>query len=126
MENNITLLNNFTRAKNIILFKLEDHDTINNNLIQVILCLFSDIGLSIPEFVIGDIYRIGKNKGNRPVFIKFIRERWVKMVFTKMKELKDRGIFIVNDRSTVERLTSYLSCKTSRSSRIWCQGQTNR
>lgn len=75
IENKISRLFNYQRSKNIVLFKLEDCDSINTNLFQIISQLFKDIGINIPEVAIVDAFRLGKKKGNRPVLIKLIAER---------------------------------------------------
>lgn len=103
VENNLARFEKSQRSKNIILFNLEDSDSINSNLFATIDLLFKDIGLQVPDLAIADIYRLGKNKGKRPVIIKFIAERWVKTIFSKLNELKNKNLFITNDRTFEER-----------------------
>lgn len=103
LENDFSHFVSFQRARNIILFNLEDSDDFNKNLFQKVLQIFADIGLDIPDPAVDDIFRLGRMKNNRPVMIKFLAVRWVKLVFTKVRELKERNIIITNDRSKEER-----------------------
>lgn len=72
IEGTLTFLNNQIRARNLVLFKVEDTDKVNNNLLNVILNLFKDVGLQILELAVYDFLRLRKNKGSRPILIKFI------------------------------------------------------
>lgn len=45
--------------------------------------------LQIPPLAVDDAYRMGKIKGARPIMIKFISPKWVKMIFTKVKEISN-------------------------------------
>lgn len=91
------------RAKNLIIFKLEDSEKFNGYLFGEILQLFSGVGLAIPEIAIVDVFRLGKIKGNRPVIVKFLTVRWVKLIFSKIIEFKRRNLVISNDYSPEER-----------------------
>lgn len=103
LESRMDSFFNFQRAKNLVLFKLEDSPSINDNLIPVIQKLFCEIGLDIQKSVIDDAFRMGKTMGNRHVLVKFVAARWVKKIFSKVGELKKRNLFISNDRSKAER-----------------------
>lgn len=103
LEKEIFYMRNQARAKNIILFKLKDVEEHNADLFPVILEIFQKIKLNIPETAIDEIYRLGKIKGSRPVIIKFVACRWVKLVFTKVAELNKLNLAIANDRTKEER-----------------------
>lgn len=91
------------RAKNIVIFRLEDSEAVNGHLIEVICRIFEDLGLEIPNLAIDDAFRLGKGDNCRPVLVKFIATRWVKLVFTKVSHFKDKNLAIANDRSWEER-----------------------
>lgn len=97
VENNATLQNKAVRAKNIVLYRLEDSDDINKHLISVVNEIFAELNLDIPDLAIVDAFRLGKLKGIRPVLIKFIAERWVKLVFSKVREFRSLNLAIAND-----------------------------
>ena len=88
IENNakdIQFLSDFiskqTRAKNVIIFGLTDnHD---ENIWAKISELFLQVNLEIPDTAFEDIFRVGKNTTTRPVVVKFMAARWVKIVFFK-------------------------------------------
>lgn len=105
VERTITILNKQMRSKNLVLFKLEDSDEINRNLSNIVLSVFNNIGLKIPDVAVDDIFRIGKNKEARarPVLIKFSLTQWFRMAFTKVKEISNAGYAIANNRSREER-----------------------
>lgn len=103
VENNGALQNKAVRAKNIVLYRLEDTDVINNNLIAVINELFAELELNIPDLAKADAFRLGKVRGNRPVLIKFVAERWVKQAFSKVQEFRSFNLVIANDRTAKER-----------------------
>lgn len=102
-EKFLSLLERENRAKNIVLFKLEDSITINKKLFDNILDIFKKVDLIIPEWAIVDVFRMGKTEGSRPVLIKFVSTKWVRNVFDRVKELKSLNYIIVNDRSKQER-----------------------
>lgn len=104
IEETLSFLNSQIRAKNLVLFKLEDSDNINNNLLMAILGVFKNVGLQISELAVDDVFRLGKNKGARPILIKFISAKWVKLIFGRVQELSKAGFAIANNRSKEERL----------------------
>lgn len=53
---------------------------------------------------IEDAFRLGKGDTCRPVLVKFIATRWVKQVFTKVRNFKDKNLAISNDRTPEERI----------------------
>lgn len=59
--------------------------------------------MNIPEVAIADVFKLGKIKGNRPVLVRFIAPRWVKLVFTKLVEFNRLNLSIANVRSKQER-----------------------
>lgn len=87
------------KSNNIIIFKLKDNDETNNDLIKTILSIFAKINISIPDVAIADAYRLGKIMGSRPVLVKFVAVRWVKLVFSRVQEFKRLDLGIDNDRS---------------------------
>lgn len=91
------------KSKNIILFKLEDTETINKNLFATISNIFTQDGLSIPDLAIDDIFRLGRYSGNRLVLIRFIATRWIRDVFTKINEFKKLSYIVINERPKEER-----------------------
>lgn len=103
MANKISFLSSESRSNNIILFGLEDSDAVNLSLIPSILKIFNDIELTVPELAIADSFRLGRIKGNHPELIKFIATRWVKHVFSRVREFRKFNLSIANDRSKEKR-----------------------
>lgn len=91
------------RSKNIIMFNLEFSVEEKENLFDRILSVFLGVGLSVPDVALVDAYRLGKDKAKCLVIIKFISTRWVRLIFTKISQLRELGIVIANDRSPEER-----------------------
>lgn len=102
-ERSLSALESLTRARNIIIFKLNDTDEINNDLSAIVLNIFKKVNLQIPELAIDDVFRLGKSQGNRPTMVQFISAKWVKLVFSRVRELRKENIIIANDRSKEER-----------------------
>lgn len=102
-EKILTALGNNIRSRNVVLFKLEDSIDINKNIFSATMNIFKRVGLEIPEVAIDDIFRLGKSPGNCPVLIKFISARWVKKVFSKVREIRALNFIITNDRPMEER-----------------------
>lgn len=103
MENREARYDKSQRARNIILYRLEDSDDINKHLIGSIRNIFTELNLDIPDLAIADAFRLGKSNNDRPVLIKFIAERWVKHAFTKVREFGNLNLAISNDRTPEER-----------------------
>ena len=91
------------RARNLILYNLTDNKTTNNKLWETGTEIFKKIELEILDVAIEDIYRLGKKPAKRPVIIKFISSRWVKLAFTKMQSFGENRLFIANDLSREEQ-----------------------
>lgn len=102
-ESSLSALESLSRARNIILFNLMDTDEINTDLHAMVLKTFKKVNLQVPDLAIDDVFRLGKIRGKRPIMIKFISSKWVRLVFGKVRELRNEDIFIANDRSKEER-----------------------
>lgn len=103
IEKQLSFNNTALRAKNLILFNLEDTVQINKNLVTVLFEIFKNVGLDIPELALDDAFRLGKFQGKRPVIVKFISSRWVRLAFGKAKQFKLMDLTIANDRTKEER-----------------------
>lgn len=102
IEVNLERIDHRDRANNVIVFGVKDEEG-QSDVLGFIMSLFKKVNLDIPEVAIADVYKLGKNKTNCPIMIKFIAPRWVKHVFTKISEFKALNIVIANDRSKQER-----------------------
>lgn len=91
------------RGKNLILYNVEDNLQNNNNLISTVSKIFQKIGLQIPDAVIIDVYRLGKNTDKKPIIVKFVSSRWVRLIFTKLENIRELKLSIANDRTKEER-----------------------
>lgn len=102
LESSLVRIIHKERSNNIIIFgaKFEEGRL---DLQSFIMALFRKVDLDIPEIAVADVFKLGKNKNNCPIVVKFIAPRWVKHVFTKVTELKGLNIVIANDRSRQER-----------------------
>lgn len=103
LERKLDFVDRKDRSNNIILFNLEDNEENNANLFSTIISIFTKINTQIPELAVADVYRIGKNIGNRPVMVKFIAPRWVKIIFSKIDDIRNMKLGIAYDRSKEER-----------------------
>lgn len=102
-ERALSLLEQQARSRNVILFNFNDTNDTNSNLLVNVKLIFNKVGLDIPESAFDDIFRLGKRLGSRPVLIKFVASRWVRDVFSEIRDFKYQGFIIVNDRSPEER-----------------------
>lgn len=50
------------------------------------------------------VLRLGKSGNSRSVLIKFVRVKWVKLLFSKVKEVNERNLRTSNDLSKEKRL----------------------
>lgn len=103
LEKRFSSLSDQSRFKNLILFGLEDSESVNRDLIHSVLEIFSDMGLRIPDVAVEDSFRLGKVMGSRPIKIKFISSRWVRVAFDRVEEFKNFNLAIANDRTKEER-----------------------
>lgn len=103
-ESSLSALESLSRARNIILFNLMDTDEINTDLHAMVLKTFKKVNLQVPDLAIDDVFRLGKIRGKRPIMIKFISSKWVRLVFGKVRELRNEDIFIANDRSFITEI----------------------
>ncbi|XP_043461952.1 uncharacterized protein LOC122498335 [Leptopilina heterotoma] len=99
----LSALRDLSRSRNIVLFNLTDTDEVNSDLISGVCNVFQKVDLHIPDLAFDDVFRLGRDQGNRPTLVKFISSRWVRKVFGKVRELRSQNIFISNDRSKEER-----------------------
>lgn len=102
-ERRLEFLDRKDRANNIIIFGLEDKEVNSVDLCSIVLTIFNNLDIRIPELAIADTYRLGKNGEKRPVIVKFIAPRWVKNVFSKITEFKKLDLAVANDRTKQER-----------------------
>lgn len=92
------------RAKNILIFKVEEKGDKEENIYKEINDIFKKVGVEMNDFCIEAAFRIGKPGRNRPILIRFIAPRWKSLVFEKVKEFGALGLAISNDLSQEERL----------------------
>lgn len=95
---------NVARARNVLIFKVEENLNEKENTLKKIMEIFRQIGIDINEFCIEAAYRIGKPGNNRPILVRFIAPRWKSLLFKKIKEFADMGMAISNDQTKEERL----------------------
>ncbi|XP_043476673.1 uncharacterized protein LOC122507815 [Leptopilina heterotoma] len=91
------------RANNIIIFGLEDKEVNSVDLCSIVLSIFKNLDIRIPELAVADTYRLGKTGEKRPVIVKFIAPRWVQNVFMKITEFRKLDLAVANDRTKQER-----------------------
>lgn len=99
------------RAKNLLLFNVQDNEDTNGDLLATVSYIFEKAGVNIPEISIATAYRLGQytTGKDRPILIKFLAPRWKKPIFEKIMEFKKMKINIANDipiedRSTIKDL----------------------
>lgn len=99
------LLDKQAREKNVILFDFAVIENENKDLIDAISDFFVSSNILIPDVAIVSAYRIGKlNVKPRPIIVKFISERWVRVMFANINKIKSAGLRIANDLSKETRL----------------------
>lgn len=91
-------------AKNILIFKANDTDEFNKNLITSVREILRQAEVDIPDTCIISTHRIGKNPGSRPILIKLIAPRWKKAIYDKIDNFKTMGLSIANDIPQEDRL----------------------
>lgn len=85
------------RAKNILIFNLQDNDENNKDLYSLVSSIFQSVCLKIPDLSLNEVYTLGKTIGSRPIIVKFISARRVKRVFTKVTQFRNFNISVAND-----------------------------
>lgn len=103
LERRIALLEKNSRARNLLIFNLDDVEEINRDLYLSIARIFEKIKVEIPDQAIESIFRLGKVVGRRPVLVRFASPRWKSLLFIKVKELNELGLTIANDLTEDER-----------------------
>lgn len=102
-ERRLEFVDRRDRANNIIIFGLEDNEVNSVDLYSIVLSIFKSLDIQIPEVAIADAYRLGKSGEKRPVMVKFIAPRWVKIVFLKITDFRKLNLIVTNDRTKQER-----------------------
>lgn len=103
LEKRLLLIEKGSRAKNLLIFQMQDDDETNNNLYLSVFNIFKTIKVEIPNQAVESVYRFRKTKGKRPVMVRFISARRKSLMFTKLKVLNDLGLRISNDLTEAER-----------------------
>lgn len=94
----INSLRHTGRQNNILMFNLKENLQNNSDLISTVSKIFEKINIVVPDLAFADAFRIGSTENNRPILVKFIAPRWVRVVFSKVKEFRNIGLSISNDR----------------------------
>lgn len=114
LEEQLSRTNEEKRAKNLIIFKIQENEKSGNELIQIVTSIARKADIHINELSVDTAYRLGKQQPGktRPVLIKFIAPRWKKEFFSKIKNLNQLNINITNDLSPMDRKKSSDLLKT--------------
>lgn len=82
---------NANRARNILIFKVEESLDADENIYVKIKDIFTQVGLVINDLCIETAFRIGKQGGCRPILVRFIAPRWKSLLFKKNKGIRRFG-----------------------------------
>lgn len=80
--------NNANRARNILIFKVEENPDVREKTLEKVMGIFRRIGIEINDFCIEAAYRIGKTGKNRPILVRFIAPRWKSNFLKKSRNLQ--------------------------------------
>lgn len=93
----IDYLLNREKAKNIVLFKVSDTSSENENLLEIVISIFKKAEVDIEKKDISDVRRLGKKEGNRPILISFENEKDKFEIFKKARNFGNMGLGFSND-----------------------------
>lgn len=91
-----------SKAKNMFIYKVEDTDIYNADLLNKVGELISKYYESFDISTIDEIRRIGRKAGNRPIFIKFTSVKIKSTIFSHIVKVKDKAFSIANDLTDEE------------------------
>lgn len=102
-EMKLELFLNKDRMNNIVLFRVQDSPTENENLMETVKQIFdkADVICDIENIV--DIKRIGNTEGSRPILITFKNKDIKADIFHKVKNFGNMNIGVSNDFSKALR-----------------------
>lgn len=106
LELDNTFLRSQVNANNIVLYNVPEKEASNVELNVYVMEMFNKLNLPIPEFAVADAFRLGKKseKSVRPILIKFLGAKWIKIMFSKIDDFKSINVIISRDYSKEERM----------------------
>ena len=103
LKSEVYRLSSIGREKNLILFNIQDDDTMNTNLVENIKKILQECNIIIPENGIAKAERIGNKEDKRPICLTLTDAKHKKTLYDKTSELKKKRISISNDLSEWQR-----------------------
>lgn len=106
LESDNAFLRSQVRANNVVIYNVPEKEASNVDLHMHIMEIFNKLNLPVPEYAVNDAFRMGKKseKSVRPILIKFLGVKWIKLMFSKVNEIKSMNLNISRDYSKEERM----------------------
>lgn len=87
----------------MFLYKLPDIAEVNQDLEASVTFIFSELGIPVEARNVDAIFRIGRPLDATPILFKLVLSMANASICIKIQELHNRGLNIINDRTSAER-----------------------
>ena len=104
LQKTVILLNKTAKANNVILHNFPDETNNNLELFESVVSVLKAVITTFDQNDIDDLFRLGKQTGNRPILIKFKSQFAKRNFFQHASSLKEKNLSISHDLSKEERL----------------------